>query len=248
VEFSGLVSPCDEAAEDQADECSTMDDTNEDLEAQIASLQARVDSELVTYGDTTNECLSTYCTIGGGQENTVDQASDFSFIRGGKGNWCYQSSPYSTILGGQGNVATGDYCTIGGGIKNKCYSNYGTVVGGYKNMANARFSTVMGGSQNTAGGRYSLVAGFGAKTTADYSATLNLLDTQDECVNEQENSIMICASAFVLNGVDYTATLSSRRLEEEEPCKTGVTEEAQSRLGKFTDIVNVLTEIIGNKN
>ena len=59
LEFSGLTSPCDEAAEAQAVECARLDDVNEDLEVQIASLQARVDAELVTYGDTTNSCLST---------------------------------------------------------------------------------------------------------------------------------------------------------------------------------------------
>lgn len=59
LEFSGLESPCDEAAGTQADDMAAMEATNDDITDQIADLQTRVDNELITYGDTTNTCLST---------------------------------------------------------------------------------------------------------------------------------------------------------------------------------------------
>lgn len=63
LEFSGLVSPCDEAATDQEDLLTSMDAINEDLEDQIDALWTRVNNELLTYGDTTNVCLSTYVRV-----------------------------------------------------------------------------------------------------------------------------------------------------------------------------------------
>jgi len=185
-----------------------------------------------------------YCAVGGGQNNQVDEDSDFSFIRGGKANWCYESSPYSTILGGQSNIATGDYCSLGGGIKNKCYSNYAAIGGGYMNMANARFSMVPGGSKNTAKGRYSLASGFAAVADADYAATFNLLDDSTGCVNEVDNSVMVCAEMFILNGVDVISSFDSRRMLKEDGtdcAKEDESEAAEKRLDTLETIVSLLS-------
>lgn len=245
-EFSGLTSPCDEVSVDQADTVDTSDVTNDDLTDQIAELLARVNNELVTYGDTSNECSSTFCAIGGGQNNKIDSKADFGFIRGGKANWCYESSPYCAINGGQSNIATGDYCSIGGGIKNKCYSNYGTIGGGYLNMADARFSTVLGGSKNTASGRYSFVFGQNGKANADYSATIAL--NGEDCANDVENSIAVCADSFKINGVEYIDQFSSRRVLEqnENNCKGGNVDvdEEEKRLQSYEAIVTVLADLL----
>ena len=58
-EFSGLESPCDEAAGVQELAIEDMELVNDDLTTQIEDLWLRINSELVTYGDTSNNCLST---------------------------------------------------------------------------------------------------------------------------------------------------------------------------------------------
>ena len=60
LEFSGLQSPCDEAAEDQAETIAALGDTNDDIADQLVALQARVEDELLTYGDSTNVCGARY--------------------------------------------------------------------------------------------------------------------------------------------------------------------------------------------
>lgn len=243
LEFSGLESPCDEAAGDQEDTLAAIDVTNDDIADQLDALQQRVENELLTYGDTTNICASSFCAIGGGQNNKIDEDSVFSLIRGGKGNWCYLDSPYSVISGGQSNVATGDYCAVGGGIKNKCYSNYAAIGGGYLNMANGRFATIVGGSKNSAKGRYSLAGGFKATVAADYAAAFNL--GLDECTNELDNSVKVCGDSFVLNGVDYTEQLSAvRQLKEDDvDCKHPEPASEEQRIQAFESVVATLLKL-----
>lgn len=246
LEFSGLTSPCDEQAGDQEDTLATMHETNDDLTDQLVALQQRVESELLTYGDTTNICSASFCTIGGGQSNMIDEDSVFSFIRGGKANWCYEHSPYSAISGGQSNVATGDYCSVGGGIKNKCYSNYAAIGGGFKNIANARFATVVGGSKNSAQGRYSLVGGYLGIASADNSAVFGLTDDVAGCENTNENSVLVCADHFMINGDDYIDSFSSaRRLKEDSiDCKRPDDASDELRLEAYEAVVAALTELL----
>jgi hypothetical protein len=58
LEFSGLTSPCDEAAAEQELAIENMELVNDGLTDQIEALWLRINSELVTYGDTTNLCSS----------------------------------------------------------------------------------------------------------------------------------------------------------------------------------------------
>lgn len=242
IEFSGLTSPCDESSLEQATTISGMSDINDDIASQIADLEARVNDELVTYGDTSNECSSTYCTIGGGQDNQIDSQATFGFIRGGKANWCYLSSPYCAVGGGQSNVATGDYCSLGGGIKNKCYSNFGSIGGGFQNVANARFATVVGGSKNTANGRYALAMGYKAVATADYSASISLFEDSG-CSVDSENTIKICGDSFVINNVDFSSVMANARVLESTNCKS-VDTEADQRLEAYEAAVATLIKLL----
>ena len=59
---------------------------------------------------------SSLCTIGGGDENTIN------------------GSYASTIGGGDGNTVNGDYSTVGGGGINSANAAYATVSGGSQNM------------------------------------------------------------------------------------------------------------------
>merc|ERR1712216_381034 len=117
--------------------------------------------------------------------------------------------------------------------------------GGYLNMANARFATVLGGSRNSAQGRYSLAGGYAAVSKADYAATINLLDDKTVCINENENSFMVCADSFVLNGLDYIDSLtSSRRLKEDEiDCKSSKFEAEEQRISAYESVVAALLKI-----
>ena len=184
-----------------------------------------------------------FCTIGGGQINTIDEKALFGFIRGGKGNWCYLGSEYCAILGGQANVATGDYCAIGGGIKNKCYSNYASIGGGYMNGATARFSSVSGGAHNSAKGRYSYAAGFEALAEKDYSASFSF--TGANCTAATPNTVRICADAFVINGVNYAAELVPGRRLDEFDCKQSDAEE-HHRIDTLEQVVSLLAAAVGS--
>jgi hypothetical protein len=183
-----------------------------------------------------------FCTIGGGQLNTIDSGAIFGFIRGGKGNWCYLASEYCAILGGQANVATGDYCAIGGGIKNKCYSNYAAVAGGYLNAATARFSHVSGGAHNTAKGRYAYATGFEALAEKDYSASFSF--TGSNCTVTTANTVRVCANAFVINGVDYTSDFATGRQLDEVDCKRSDAHE--HRLSTLEQVVSLLAAAVGS--
>jgi hypothetical protein len=132
-----------------------------------------------------------WSVIAGGEFNT--NASSFSTIGGGFDNSINAGATYSTIGGGQYNsIDIGNtYSTIGGGIQNKIWTNsyYSTIAGGYLNniqgtstlsvisggwfnkaQSNAHLSVIGGGLGNTVSGIGAVIAGGGmiGKTNNTY--------------------------------------------------------------------------------
>ena len=91
-----------------------------------------------------------YCTIGGGNENSITFEGHYSFVGGGHRNRVEGFARYSAIAGGITNVVA----MGGGGI--------GTIGGGSNNLVNGVFGTIPGGLRNTAT-NMSLAAGRRAK-------------------------------------------------------------------------------------
>jgi hypothetical protein len=106
-----------------------------------------------------------WSVIGGGEFNT--NASSFSTIGGGRNNSIDIADPYSTIGGGiQNRIWTNSfYSTIGGGLNNNIQgtSTLSVISGGWFNTAqsNAHLSFIGGGLKNTASGIGAVVTGGG---------------------------------------------------------------------------------------
>ena len=105
-------------------------------------------------GGLNNTNLENYATIGGGRQNTIQEAADYSTISGGNNNTIQTNADTSTIGGGLGNtIQTNSYdSTIGGGNRNMIQTNaYGSTIGGgaYNTNQGAAFqSTISGGELN----------------------------------------------------------------------------------------------------
>ncbi len=105
-------------------------------------------------GGQSNTILSTYCLIGGGENNEA-----------GFGPSSHDQNSYATVIGGSNNHATGHHAFIGGGRNNTASGNYSSIAGGNGNRASGDYSFVGGGLSNTASGHYSAVLG-GESNTA----------------------------------------------------------------------------------
>ena len=138
----------------------------------------------------------------------------FNVLKGGQFNTV--SGSYSTVYGGRANYGNAKFASVMGGFKNRVFSNYGTILSGFMNQVSGRFGTVLGGSRNYARGRYSVAAGFKANAYGDYSMTLGY--SGEQCDNDNNHTMAICAESLSLNGNDVGQTLEymdTRALAEE---------------------------------
>ena len=77
-----------------------------------------------------------YCTIGGGNANSILFEGHYSVVGGGNLNRVEGFSRYSTILGGLTNlVASAEFAAIGGGTNNVVNGQFGNIPGGLRNTA-----------------------------------------------------------------------------------------------------------------
>jgi len=113
-----------------------------------------------------------YCTIGGGNGNTIYGASGHiaGFIGGGASN-TITGTTYGAICGGQSNTVNGHHGFIGGGQSNTAGS-YGAVGAGANNQATGTYSGVLSGNTNTASGQESGILSGNSNTASGQQAAV----------------------------------------------------------------------------
>ena len=125
----------------------------------------------------------TYCSVGGGLQNTASEGyttvgggnqntSSGYYATVGGGNHNTSSGNYATVGGGSGNTASGDHATVGGGYHSTSSAYSTTVGGGYDNTATADYATIGGGRLNSASEQYATVGGGSSNTASGQVATV----------------------------------------------------------------------------
>jgi hypothetical protein len=148
-------------------------------------------------GGTTNRIHdSSYATIAGGLNNTIDLFGTASAVGGGSGNSIEAGAGYSSIAGGSYNqvVPVSGFISggaIGGGTSNLVSGGWATIPGGYKNVASAPFSL--------AAGRRAVAQHTGSfvwadNTDADFSST-----AASQFAVRANNGVMIQAATTALD-------------------------------------------------
>lgn len=109
--------------------------------------------------------MSCYSTIGGGYQNTINNAHRAT-IGGGNLNSICNSGIYSN---------QGDYSVIAGGISNTIYGLRSTIGGGNNNCITdtACYSTIGGGCNNAIIGKCSTISGGNGNSASGYSSTVS---------------------------------------------------------------------------
>lgn len=127
---------------------------------------------------------SFYCSIGGGDYNTIGNSSSSSVICGGTSNVITTSTSssiggglYNQVIsasgshigGGTNNTIQGPMSLIGGGDKNVVLpsADWAVVGGGHSNSVAGWYSTVSGGTDNAAVGALSTIPGGNANRAGD---------------------------------------------------------------------------------
>jgi hypothetical protein len=136
-------------------------------------------------GDANTFTLSTasWGYIGGGANNLVAPASQYSAIMAGRQNTIESTGSgnyhtmgggrqnaiavdtvgYSVLMGGYLNRAGGGYAVIGGGVLNVVTGNQGVILGGRTNVVVGEFGMIPGGRSNRVAGAFGFAGGESAK-------------------------------------------------------------------------------------
>jgi len=122
-------------------------------------------------------------TIIGGKENMNQGAN--SVILGGQNNHIENNSDFSVIVGG-GGANNGN--RISGG-------NYSTILGGNNNTISSDYATILGGNNNTISGDYSVA--MGQDITIEHSGTIVFSDGQQARESSGNNQFLIYAEGNV---------------------------------------------------
>jgi len=122
-------------------------------------------------GGVTNCIFESVSVIGGGEQNTIHGASEYSFIGGGYINTIggqERAAPYSVIGGGRNNNIFDDVNVIGGGQENtiSAGAQHSFIGGGISNVINASCGAILGGQNNTVNHAYAAVFGNGISSAA----------------------------------------------------------------------------------
>jgi len=153
-------------------------------------------------------------TIGGGQNNTIQNSScQYHSIGGGDSNSIPSSDDYAFIGGGLNNSINlssssgGLYNAIGGGTENTI-SGSGTTAafigGGQDNTVSNSYSAILGGAHNTVSGQYSLAAGRNMNVTSSNTFAWGQSDTT-VTINSADSFIIGHTAGSIKVGIGTTA-------------------------------------------
>jgi hypothetical protein len=109
---------------------------------------------------------SQYSAIMGGRQNTIEStgSGNYQTIGGGRQNAiAVDTVGYSVLMGGYLNRAGGGYAVIGGGVLNVVTGNQGVILGGRTNVVVGEFGMIPGGRSNRVAGAFGFAAGESAK-------------------------------------------------------------------------------------
>lgn len=147
--------------------------------------EARINAynSLIVGGSANTMWRSSWCTIGGGSNNLINQGTSHTTIAGGKGNFINSLSDYSFIGGGFKNLLgagyiSSKYCAIVGGDRNSSIGTYDFIGGGSQNISVGRYNVIGGGDRNQAGGFGDVVVGGRLNKTFGISEGGSVLSVQ----------------------------------------------------------------------